>query len=185
LQDAPDLQRLVQKIEESASVLSTSGPWSDSPSQVVKLDLALQRNAKNLTGHRDLPIDFHLHTEDIYIRVNPVYFQRVLRHLIRNASRAMINSKVRKIIITTHIFNEKTVEILFQDTGPGISEEIQLSIFQRPVTTKSAGGFGLLLVRQMIEDMGGQIRYIPQKKGKGAKFSILFPIATTMEGIVE
>jgi GAF domain-containing protein/ActR/RegA family two-component response regulator/two-component sensor histidine kinase len=185
LENAPDLQTLVRKIEESASMLSNSGPWSDSPPQVIKLDLALVRNAKNLTGNRNLTIDFRLNVENVYIRVNPVYFQRVLRHLVRNASRAMINSKIRKIIITTHALNDKTVEILFQDTGPGISEEIQLSIFQRPVTTKSTGGFGLLLVRQMIENMGGQIRYIPQKKGHGAKFSIMFPIATTMEGIVE
>jgi len=185
LQDFPELQGLVQKIEESASVLSNSGPWSDSPPEVVKLDQTLNRHVKSLTGHRSLPIDFRLNAEDVYIRVNPVYFERVLRHLIRNASRAMNKSKVRKIIITTHAINEKTVEILFQDTGPGISEEIRLSIFQRPVTTKNTGGFGLLLVRQMIEDMGGQIRYIPQKKGQGAMFSILFPIADTKEAKAE
>jgi GAF domain-containing protein/CheY-like chemotaxis protein len=181
LQDSPDLQGLVLKIEESATVLSNSGPWSDSPPELVELDPTLNRHVKSLTSHRDLPIDFRLNAKDVHIRVNPVYFERVLRHLIRNASRAMINinPKVRKVIITTHTISEKTVEILFQDTGPGISEEIQLSIFQRPVTTKSTGGFGLLLVRQMIEDMGGQIRYIPQKKGQGAMFSILFPIDNT------
>jgi GAF domain-containing protein len=185
LKDNPDLQEYAKKIEESASVISSSGPWSESPPEVVKLDLVLTRYAKKLSDQRNLPIDFHLNAKDIYIRINPVYFERVLRHLIRNASRAMVNSKVRKIIITTNTVSDSTVEILFQDTGPGISGELQLSIFQRPITTKNTGGFGLLLVRQMIEDMGGQIRYITQKKGHGAMFSILFPIVSVMDGAVD
>jgi sensor histidine kinase regulating citrate/malate metabolism len=77
------------------------------------------------------------------------------------------------------------VEILFQDSGPGIKKDVQLSIFQRPITTKGRGGYGLLLVRQMIEDMGGKIRLVPQKKGQGAVFSIRFPIATTLQGTEE
>jgi sensor histidine kinase regulating citrate/malate metabolism len=77
------------------------------------------------------------------------------------------------------------VEILFQDTGPGINKEVQLSIFQRPITTKGRGGYGLLLVRQMIEDMHGQIKFVTEKPGQGAKFSIQFPIASKMDGSVE
>jgi hypothetical protein len=38
----------------------------------------------------------------------------------------------------------------------------------------------------MIEDMHGQIRFVPQKNGQqGAVFSIRFPIVSTMEGAVE
>ena len=121
----------------------------------------------------------------MYIRVNPVEFQRVLRHLVRNAARAMSYSKVRKLHVTTRPVNSSMVEILFQDSGPGISKDVQLSIFQRPITTKSRGGYGLLLVRQMLSDMQGQIRLVPQKKGPGAMFSIRFPIVSSMDGTVE
>jgi hypothetical protein len=37
----------------------------------------------------------------------------------------------------------------------------------------------------MIEDMGGQIGLVPQERGKGAVFSIRFPIASQMDGTVE
>ena len=97
----------------------------------------------------------------------------------------MGGSKVKKLTVTTRVTDGSLVEILFQDSGPGISKDVQLSIFQRPVTTKGRGGYGLLLVRQMIEDMHGHISLVPQRKGQGATFSIRFPIASLMGGEVE
>jgi nitrogen-specific signal transduction histidine kinase len=185
LDDGSELQDFARRIEESASVLSSTGPWSDQPPQVIKLDSFLERNLKSLTSQRNLITELHLDTPDVYIRVNPTELQHVMRHLVRNAARAMINSRVRKLLLTTRLIDSGTVEILFQDTGPGISKDVQLSIFQRPITTKGRGGYGLLLVRQMIEDMHGQIRFIPQKKGQGAVFSIRFPIASLIERPVD
>jgi signal transduction histidine kinase len=184
LKDDPELQDYARKIEESASVLSGTGPWSDHPPQLIKLDIFLDRNLSNLTGQRNLLLELHLATPDVYIQVNPAELQRVLRQLVRNAARAMNNLRVRKLKVMTRSFNN-IVEILIQDTGPGIDKEVQLSIFQRPITTKGRGGYGLLLVRQMIEDMHGQIKLVPQKRGQGATFSIRFPIASKMDGSME
>jgi signal transduction histidine kinase len=186
VEEGSQLQEFAKKIEESASVLSSTGPWSNEAPKVVKIDLLLKRYVESLTSQRNLEVEFKLNAPDIYIRVNPVEFQHVLRHLVRNAARAMRTSKVPKVTITTHAVNSHMVEILFQDSGPGVSKEVQLSIFQRPVSTKGRGGFGLLLVRQMIEDMHGQIRFVPQQNGQqGAVFSIRFPITSMMEGSVE
>ena len=185
LEDDPELKNFASKIEESASRLSSAGPWSDQLPQLIELDEFLESNLGNLTSQRSLAVEYRLAAPDVEIRVNPAEFQRVLRQLVRNAARAMRNSKIRKLIVTTHCINSSLVEILFQDSGPGISKEVQLSIFQRPITTKGRGGYGLLLVRQMIEDMRGQIRLVHQKKGQGAVFSIRFPIASKMDGDVE
>ncbi|MBN2116168.1 MAG: GAF domain-containing protein [Anaerolineales bacterium] len=185
LEDGSELQEFAKRIEESAAVLSSTGPWSDQPPQIVKLDLFLERNLKKLTSQRSLTVEFQLEAPDVYIRVNPTEFQHVLRHLVRNAARAMSNSKTKKLMVTTRCIESGRVEVLFQDSGPGISKEVQLSVFQRPITTKGRGGYGLLLVRQMIEDMHGQIRLVPQKRGRGAVFSIQFPIASVMDGTVE
>lgn len=185
LEGEPELQGFARRIEESASTLLNTGPWSNQPPQVLKLDLLLERYLKELAGQRNIDVDFQLNVPEIYICVNPVQFQHVLRHLVRNAARAMSRSKVRKLTIVTRPLNGDTVEILFRDSGPGISKEVQLSIFQRRVSTKSRGGFGLLLVRQMIDGMDGHIRLVPQNKGRGATFSIRFPIATVMGGSVE
>jgi two-component system sensor histidine kinase HydH len=185
LEDEPELQGFARRIEESASTLLNTGPWSNQPPQVLKLDLLLERYLKELAGQRNIVVDFKLNAPEIYICVNPVQFQHVLRHLVRNAARAMSRSKERKLTIITRPVNGNAVEILFRDSGPGISKELQLSIFQRRVSTKSRGGFGLLLVRQMIDGMEGQIRLVPQNKGRGATFSIRFPVSSKMDGSVE
>jgi GAF domain-containing protein/DNA-binding response OmpR family regulator len=185
LKEDPELLEFALKIEESASVLSSTGPWSDRRSEVIKLDLFLKENLRNLASQRNLTVEYRLEAHDVFIRVNPVEFQRVLRQLVRNAARAMSNAKVRKLIVATRPLNNSTVEILFQDSGPGISKDVQLSIFQRPITTKGRGGYGLLLVRQMLGDMQGEIRLVPQKKSSGAMFSIRFPIVSTLEATVE
>lgn len=179
-----ELQQFARKIDESAAALSSTGPWSNQPSQIIKLDLFLKRYLANLTRQRNLESHFFLNASEAYIQVNPIELQHVLRHLVRNAARAMSNSKIQMLTVTTRFINPRTVEILFQDSGRGISKEVQLSIFQRPITTKGRGGYGLLLVRQMIEDMGGQIKFVPQK-GPGAVFSIRFPVASLMDGTQE
>ena len=185
LEDGSQLQEFAKKIEESAAVLSSTGPWSNQPPKVVKLDLLILRYLENLTSQRNLPIEFSLNTPDIYIRVNPAEFQHVLRHLVRNAAKAMSHSKIRKLTVSTRLINNSMVEILFKDSGPGISKEVQLSIFQRPISTKGRGGYGLLLVRQLIENMNGEIKLVLQKKRNGAAFSIRFPVASIMDGDVE
>jgi GAF domain-containing protein/anti-sigma regulatory factor (Ser/Thr protein kinase) len=185
LESGSELQQYAQNIEESASVLSSVGPWSDQPPQLVKLDLFLDRNLRTLTSQRDLITEFNLSAPDVYINVNPAELQHVLRQLVRNAAKAMQFSRTRQVKISTSRINNNLIEVLFEDSGPGINKDVQLSIFQRPITTKGRGGYGLLLVRQMIENMHGQIKFVTQKKGHGAVFSIRFPIASIMDGTVE
>lgn len=182
LEEGSILREYAKKIEESASVLSSAGPWSDQPTQVIRLDPFLERHLTSLVSQQNLTPDFNFTASDAYILVNPTALQRVLRQLVRNAARAMSNSTVKKLTVNTHLLANSTVEILFRDSGPGISEEVRLSLFQRPVTTKGRGGYGLLLVRQMVEDMHGRISLVPQKRGQGATFSIRFPVASLMSG---
>ena len=84
----------------------------------------------------------------------------------------------KKIFVSTQLINDNTtVEILFQDFGPGISEDKYTSAFRRPFTTKGTGGFGLLFIRQMVDDIGGEVTLLPYQKGMGATFSIRIPIS--------
>ena len=59
-----------------------------------------------------------------------------------------------------------------RDHGPGVPPEIRDRLFEPYVTTKTGGtGLGLALVRQTIEDHGGQIRY-EEPPGGGARFVV-------------
>jgi signal transduction histidine kinase len=54
----------------------------------------------------------------------------------------------------------KNVEIEVQDSGPGLTTEQQQHIFEAFYTTKPNGtGLGLAVSRELVLEMGGDLRY--------------------------
>jgi GAF domain-containing protein len=168
------------EIDESAKTLSSVGPWSSQAKKEIPLDLSLQGFLEQIVVQRNVYLETNLQAPDVYIKVNPNEFQHVLRHLTRNAARAMEHfdgTKEKKISVSTRHLQDGEAEILFQDYGPGIDDRVRAAIFQRRASTKlSAGGYGLLIARQLVDDMGGKITLLPAEAGKGAIFSIKLPI---------
>jgi signal transduction histidine kinase len=71
---------------------------------------------------------------------------------------------------------DKQVWISVQDTGEGIPKEIQDKLFTPLFTTKSKGqGFGLAVVKRLVEAQDGKITFNSQKL-KGTTFTIKLPI---------
>jgi signal transduction histidine kinase len=69
-----------------------------------------------------------------------------------------------------------TVEVLIQDTGPGISEEIRGRIFEPFVSTKQGGtGLGLSVSYGIVSAHGGSLDLISDR-GPGACFRVILPI---------
>ena len=84
------------------------------------------------------------------------------------------------------------VEIRIQDTGPGIAEDVQASIFDAFFTTKEVGkgtGQGLSIAHAVITKKHDGTISVDSAPGQGATFIIRLPIsaATTdneAEGVV-
>ena len=69
-----------------------------------------------------------------------------------------------------------TAEILFQDTGPGVSEEMRSRIFEPFVSSKQGGtGLGLSVSYGIISAHGGSLELVPDR-GHGACFRVILPI---------
>ena len=67
------------------------------------------------------------------------------------------------------------VQILIEDTGPGIPESELLRLFTPFYTTRTNGvGLGLSYSKKVIEGMGGQIMLM-NGKDKGAVLTIQLP----------
>ncbi len=108
------------------------------------------------------------------IQTDPTYIKRILGNLISNANQAMPEGG--RITIQTNKNNQtNNIIITVEDTGLGIPEEIKPKIFTPLFTTKSKGqGFGLAVVKRLVEAQGGTISFESQT-GKGTKFIINLP----------
>ncbi len=107
----------------------------------------------------------------IYVDANRL--KRVFKNLIENSIQAM--PKGGKLTIKTRK-NEDSVEIIFKDTGVGISKENMKKIFTPFFTTKAKGvGIGLSICRKFVKEHNGEIK-VESEEGKGSVFTVILPI---------
>ena len=103
--------------------------------------------------------------------------QQVLVNLAINAQQAMAGQRGELSVRTRAVGGQVLIEL--QDTGPGISPELQKKIFEPFFTTKPAGqgtGLGLSVSYGIIESHGGRIE-VRSSLGSGATFVISLPAA--------
>lgn len=111
--------------------------------------------------------------EAITITADPQLLKRVLINLVTNAVQAMPEGG--ELSITARSNSAGQVQIVVEDTGEGIPDEVKPKIFTPLFTTKSKGqGFGLAVCKRVIEAMRGTISFESQQ-GKGTKFLISLP----------
>ncbi len=107
--------------------------------------------------------------------IDPGQFQQVFYNLIRNAYQAIAGDHGR-LLIRTRV-NDYEYHISIEDNGTGISPEHMGSIFEPYRTTKSSGsGLGLLIVRRIIREHGGEIA-IESEENHGTRVLIHLPHA--------
>jgi len=99
---------------------------------------------------------------------------QVLENLVRNAIQAMPGGG--RITLSSEV-THGTCRLSVADTGPGIPEDAQETVFEPLVTTKSTGtGLGLALCKRIIDAHGGRI-WVESAPEQGAVFSIDLPLA--------
>ncbi len=99
--------------------------------------------------------------------------QQVFINIILNAYDAM--PKGGEVRIGARPVKD-SVEIVFQDTGPGVPADKRNYIFEPFVSTKEGGtGLGLAVSYGIISAHGGSLELVPDR-GPGACFRILIPV---------
>ena len=119
---------------------------------------------------------------DITIKADENQLTQVLLNLIRNAGDSIegagkIILRVRTDRANLSGLSINAVILEVEDTGKGISPEVQKRLFDPFYTTKSAGtGLGLSIAARIIERHGGALQYCSQVN-HGTTFGIVLPLA--------
>lgn len=133
---------------------------------------------KLLAEEKGLCRTFELQIEpEVYARADESYYIRLLVNLLENA---VYYGKENGMVKVTLSKNGKMIEGIVEDNGIGISEEDLVHIWERfyradPArSTDSHSGFGLSMVKWIVEAHGGTIR-AESRLGEGTRFIFEIP----------
>jgi PAS domain S-box-containing protein len=129
-------------------------------------------------------IDFKIEIKDIdfLIYFDMDILRRILINLINNAIKFTDKGYIRLEINAENIDrsqNKRDINILVEDTGTGIAEDMQEKIFE-PFTqlenhkNQTGTGLGLTITKKLVEELDGQIN-LKSEENKGSKFYLFFP----------
>ncbi|MCB9135548.1 MAG: GAF domain-containing protein [Anaerolineales bacterium] len=119
-------------------------------------------------------------TRTIIVPGFPDRLKQVFINLSLNAIEAMHrDSQSGTLTVELHIDNKhRRVEVVFSDTGPGISPQVLKNIFEPFFTTKETGtGLGLAITYDIVQQHQGQI-LVESKLGQGTCFKVWLPIVS-------
>lgn len=112
----------------------------------------------------------------VKIAVQRTKLIHVVLNLIKNAKEAMETCDAKKLYIRVEKRNGFGY-LSFNDTGIGIEPQKLSSVFNHGYTTKKGGhGFGLHSCANSMTEMGGTVWAESEGMGKGATFSLKFPL---------
>jgi two-component system, cell cycle sensor histidine kinase and response regulator CckA len=107
------------------------------------------------------------------IKADERQIREILINLMNNSFEAMPDGGT---ITTFPYIDDGYLRVDIADTGKGISEETMSRIFEPFFSTKENGtGLGLLICKSILMQYGGKIT-AKSESGKGAVFSIYFPL---------
>ncbi|UQB41690.1 PAS domain-containing protein [Thiomicrospira microaerophila] len=124
----------------------------------------------------------HIFTE-IWVRGDRDSMITALQNLVINAIDVVrLKASIR---VSVALYNEKWVDLIVSDQGPGIALDVQEKIFEPFFTSRAKGtGLGLAVVRTIAEAHGGEV-WLKSQLGKGAQFGIRLPLCKTEKEICE
>jgi two-component system, NtrC family, sensor kinase len=138
---------------------------------------AFEREVLALRGVKlDVDLGQGVNDAGLLVMADDAQLRQALLNLVRNAADALgeigggqiwLRSRYRK--------GARAVEILVEDDGPGIAEELHAKLFEPFFSTKEGGtGLGLAMTHQIIREHGGEIA-VDSRPGHGTTFIVTLP----------
>ena len=121
---------------------------------------------------RDITVEQELRSDLPPIDVDRDQMKQAFYNIIKNSFEAMKRHGVMRIRTD---MDDAHVIVSFTDSGGGMSAETLSRVFEPYFTTKTSGsGLGLLIVRRIVREHGGELS-IESDEGKGLTLTIRLP----------
>ena len=127
------------------------------PPSLEEVDICsiIKETLDNIKLPENIILEKNLDAELPRIQLDPYQIQRAFQNIILNAIQAMLEGGKLEIKTLTR---GNLFEIIFKDTGVGISKDNLEKIFEPLFTTKAKGiGLGLSIVKDIVEKHKGKI----------------------------
>ncbi len=184
-----EVERVVNLLNRMQT-LSSNQPAQTKPVNIHTLIDRARRSTEAATGQAvKIKDKFDPSLPDALI--DPDAMMQVLTNVLANAvdaTRHLPNPEIR--IITRYSFGASLsaqgenaairlpIQIMVCDNGPGVPAELEREIFSPFVSTKKEGqGLGLALVKKLMRDMNGRIRYDRENQYEMSRFTLFLPVA--------
>lgn len=198
LQNHPDLpkavsNRYINTIEQQGEVLlglidqildlsrfkSTADSLQWRKGNVVLFTQMIVESFTVLCKQKEQTLTFFPSVEKLEVVFAPDALSKVLYNLLSNAIK--FTDRGKEILVLLKKEDDNNFIIQVADKGEGISEDVSNEIFdlyfqEDPESSRSKGfGIGLSLVYQLVQAMGGEIKF-KSIKNTGTVFSVILPI---------
>lgn len=176
-------QLYLNVLEESADRMGTmlegldsmTKAMADRQLQTVSSELALQRAIDDLDSAIDKAHASVCHLEPLpEVQGDSEMLRRIFKELIDNALRH--GGEEPRIEVGANVVGD-TIEIWFEDNGPGIIEGREEQLFRpflRGDPRSPAPGLGLTICRRLAEAMAGSVEFQADNQ-RGARFVLRLP----------
>lgn len=122
------------------------------------------------------------------LSVDPGRIRQLLINVVKNAMEATAHKNDGCVRVMSRLADKgdiKVAEVIIEDNGPGIAENILAQIFEPYVTTKLKGsGLGLAISKKIVEEHSGLI-WIDNRNEGGARLVMNFPLEASGSAVPE
>ena len=169
------------RLARAMLTLARAHAGTESPRvEAVAVAALLREVAAELRPHDGVSVEVEA-PEDLAVESNPDLLEQALRNLGENAAK----HTARGSVVLRAYRRGASVTFEVEDSGPGISPELQRHVFDRFYRgERDADGFGLglAIVRETVRTLGGRIE-LDSSLGEGTVFRIVLAGARVREEV--
>ncbi len=124
-------------------------------------------------------IEIEIEDEVGDLEADQLALNKILDNLLTNACKFTKDGTVTIAAAYRHVDGRPWIEFAVNDEGEGMSPDEQAKAFTpfvyRKTGNESGNGLGLVICKELTEQMGGRIGFVSEV-GKGTRFTILLPV---------